>query len=183
MILIILTLGCAPKVTDIRANDAKNTSLEQEMKAGEAQGAAFAEEEPREVKPGTTVLVASLRRTPCYGKCPAYELRFLSNGVVTYEGTAHVERLGLYESFVNLSVLREIQQKARDAGFFQLADRYPTDGSPIVDFPNTITFVRSGRLEKSVTNNHQAPEALQAFEQYLDGIGEQLTWRKKGAGH
>ncbi len=135
--------------------------------------------EDLEKKPPQKILIASLKRTACFGQCPAFELRFYNNGVVTYEGKAHVERLGLYESFVNLSVLTEIQNRASEIGYFSLAGKYPTERDPIVDFPNTITFVRMGDQKHSIINNHDAPQALIDFERYLEQLGEERSWRKQ----
>ena len=36
-----------------------------------------------------------LERTGCYGRCPAYTVRFSSGGMASYTGMTHVTRLGL----------------------------------------------------------------------------------------
>ena len=134
-----------------------------------------AEEEPKEepkvpdvVTPKPRkLLVASIKKTGCFGKCPTYEAQLFSDGQVLYKGTAHVDRIGTYEAVPGMDKADEVMRKAMEINFFDFESRYPKDGPLIADASNTITFIRSGRLEKEVFNNHDAPKELRDFESYL----------------
>ena len=43
-----------------------------------------------------TILLASIERTPCFGKCPTYKISIYQSGYVIYEGKQHVKNIGLF---------------------------------------------------------------------------------------
>jgi hypothetical protein len=122
-------------------------------------------------------LVFSLRRTPCYGKCPAFEIKVFKDGTATYNGIAHVSRTGKYTAKVSESVLKEIYAKAAAANFFELSDAYPLQAAEISDLPKVYTFVRQGENSKFITNNFDAPPQLMAFESQIEKLLEKLDWK------
>ncbi len=126
------------------------------------------------------VVVAKIRRTACYGKCPVYEAVFYSDGTVTYSGKRFVKMTGDYEAKVNVSVIEQIKNKAHSIKYCKLADKYPVSGKGVPDFPNTITYVKVDSHEHGITNNSGAPAELINFEKYLDDILKGLSWKKKG---
>ena len=58
-------------------------------------------------------LFASLKRSPCYGHCPVYEVQFYSNGQALYLGEHNVPLQGIYLGAVADSVIQQILEKAR----------------------------------------------------------------------
>lgn len=120
--------------------------------------------------------IAVFEKTPCYGQCPVYKVRFMSDGTVTWFGRSNVDMIGTYESKVERQVLTEIQQKAWDLGYFKLADEYPINYK-LADLPYTITLVHNGTIVKSVRNMLDAPRNLLDFEEYLEAIIEGLEWK------
>jgi hypothetical protein len=120
--------------------------------------------------------IAGFEKTPCYGQCPVYKVTFLSDGRVTWFGRNNVERLGTYEAEVELKVLKEIQQKAKEVGYFTFAEEYPLNHK-IADLPFTTTFVNDGVTTKSVRNQLEAPERLIDFEDYLEALISRLNWK------
>lgn len=124
-------------------------------------------------------LLASLKRTPCYGRCPVYEIQFFSNGEVVFNGERNLRRLGIFLARVPESTLRQILEQAGQARFFELKDAYPESGAAITDLPETITFVNNGKARKTITNYYDAPLPLLRFEQFLDEIANGLDWQPK----
>ncbi len=124
--------------------------------------------------------VAGYEKTPCYGQCPVFKVRFYADGKVTWYGHMNVERLGNYEAKVEQSVISGIQKKALEIGFYKFEEEYPVNYK-IADLPYTITFVRYGDKAKAVRNMTDAPEALVMFEEYLEGIIGKLDWKKAKA--
>lgn len=124
-------------------------------------------------------LFASLKRTPCYGRCPVYEVQFYSNGQALYNGERNVQRQGIYLASVPDSTIRRILEKAEEIRFFSLSNLYPENGKPIADLPQSIIYFNDGRQEKTITNNHLPPKELLAFERLLDSLAAGLNWQPK----
>ena len=120
--------------------------------------------------------VAGYQKTACFGKCPVYQVKFYSDGKVTWYGQMNVERKGWYETKVDKTVLTDIRDKAHAAKYWDFSGEYPT-GQKVADLPSTVTFIRAGDTQKTVVNTHQAPPELEAFEEYLEGIINGLDWR------
>lgn len=120
--------------------------------------------------------VAGFGKTACFGKCPVFQVKFFSDGKVTWYGQLNVERKGWYESKVDKEKLKEIRDKAHAIKYWDFAAAYPT-GYKVADLPSTVTYIRAGDTEKSVVNTHQAPAELEEFEDYLEGIINGLDWK------
>jgi hypothetical protein len=123
--------------------------------------------------------VAGYDKTPCFGKCPVYSVKFYSDGKVTWHGKMNVERMGWHESKVGQEVLKKITDMAFAKGFFDLEKEYPVE-QRVADLPATITYVRIGEREKKVRNFMSAPENLAVFEKFLEDIIAGLTWTPAG---
>jgi len=121
-------------------------------------------------------MVAAFEKTACYGKCPVYQVKFYSDGKVTWYGRLYVERMGWHEARVESAILKSIHDKALEADFLDFESEYPTEAR-IVDLPSTITYVRIGDMEKQVADTHDAPEKLKTFEAFLEGLINGLDWR------
>lgn len=124
-------------------------------------------------------LFASLKHTPCYGRCPVYEIQYYSNGQALYKGEKNVPRQGIYLGTVSDGAIKQIMKKARDINFFSLSGAYPEKGKPIADLPQTIIYLNDGRQEKTIVNNHLAPVGLITFERFLDELAEEIQWQPK----
>ncbi len=120
--------------------------------------------------------VAGYQKTACFGKCPVYQVKFFSDGKVTWYGQNNVERMGSYESRADEKMLADIRYHAHEANYWDFASRYPTD-QKIADLPSTVTFIRTGDMEKTVVNTYQGPAELEAFQTYLEGVISSLKWQ------
>jgi len=127
--------------------------------------------------PAAPVVVAGLKREPCYGKCPAFEVKLYSDGLVKYHGIAHVEKLGYYSATTSKAAIVNIQTKAEAIGYFELSQLYPKAGQQqIYDVPQTTTFVKIDQRENRITNRHDSPPTLYKFEKYMEEQLEGLNW-------
>ncbi|MEM9887442.1 MAG: DUF6438 domain-containing protein [Bacteroidota bacterium] len=123
-------------------------------------------------------LIASIERTACYGKCPVYEAKIFSNGLVLYEGKQHVENMGLFEAYILEDQINHLLAEADSIQFFDLAAAYPEKGQQIYDLPSTQLFIKKEDTEKTVLNNHNAPKTLRSYETYFDLFLNNLSWKK-----
>ena len=127
-----------------------------------------------------TVLVATLLRTPCYGKCPNYEIRLYASGYATYEGMGHVDSIGRFETRIDEALVEAVRQQANAIDYFSLAERYPTQGRGIEDFPLCVTSFRLKNLRKIIYNRNDAPRNLVQYEKFFDGLFQQVDWKRIG---
>lgn len=123
--------------------------------------------------------VAGFQKTACFGKCPVYQVKFFSDGKVTWYGKMNVERMGWWEAKVDQATLKGIKTKADEVKYWDMSAEYP-QGQKVADLPSTILYVRAGDVEKSVMDTHGAPEKLKEFERYLEDLISSLDWRSKG---
>lgn len=120
--------------------------------------------------------VVGYQKTACFGKCPVFQVKFYSDGKVTWYGKMNVDRMGWHEATVDKKLLTEIRDKAHAVKYWDFSGQYPPD-QKIIDLPSTVTYVRAGDMEKSVIDTYQAPAELTEFEEYLAGIIDKLDWR------
>lgn len=128
--------------------------------------------------PESDRVIATLKATPCYGKCPVYELKFWESQYVVRRGYAYTDNIGYYEAKIPGKVLEEIKRKARQSGLYAMEDRYPTTGEFLDDYPSVITHVFDNRDEKRIVNIYDAPPALTDFENFLLETVRDLKWVK-----
>lgn len=115
-------------------------------------------------------VVAYIKRTACFGKCPAYEARIYSDGKVTYRGQSNVEMLGNWEAKIELKRLNDIVKKAFDIKYFLLEDQYPDPSVRITDVPTTFTGITCKGQKKNISNKFEGPEKLKVFEDEMDKV-------------
>lgn len=131
-------------------------------------------EEPEPVEP---VVMSSLERKPCYGKCPSFEVKIYDDGLVIYRGKQYVKRLGYYEAQMDSTTLAKIVTRANEVNFFKYQDTYPAHGPIITDVPTTITYMKLGEQTKTINNHHSSPVSLRRFEKFIEATLEELEWK------
>jgi hypothetical protein len=118
----------------------------------------------------------SLERTPCYGTCENFKVIIYSNGYCTYEGKNFVEKIGKYESVIDKKKIELIKNKATEINYFSLENSYNHTG--ITDIPATITEIFINDKSKRIENRYRGPQELKDFELYIEGIINDLPWKK-----
>lgn len=109
-------------------------------------------------------IFATIKKTPCFGTCPVYELMIFQSGIALYEGVQHVEKKGRFLVYFSEEEINEIKEKANEIDFFKLSDEYD---SPVTDFPTTYTSIRINGKVKSVSNRVGGPEGLKDLENLI----------------
>ncbi|MEM7549611.1 MAG: DUF6438 domain-containing protein [Bacteroidota bacterium] len=120
-------------------------------------------------------LVVSLTKTQCFGTCPAFDFELYSDCTVKYEGKAHVNQIGSFESKIKRKTYLEIVNQFEDSEFFQFQDRYYKE---ITDLPTTYIYYNDGGQDKKIMDYYGAPEKLKALEQSVDDLIETISWKK-----
>lgn len=119
--------------------------------------------------------LVSLKRTPCFGRCPIYRVTIMENGELVYEGKRFVEKLGTYSGLITGQDVENIIKKINEVGYFKMEEAYDV---PIADFPTCVTSVNLDGKSKSIMNKQGAPPELKAFELYIDSLLEGLELKK-----
>jgi hypothetical protein len=91
----------------------------------------------------------TLRRGPCYGRCPTYEVEIHGDGTVLYDGKANVATKGKHTAKISHASLVELVDVFRKADYFSLNERYV---SSVTDNPAYETSISFDAVSKSVLN-------------------------------
>lgn len=162
-LLLVLFTSCHKKLTD------KPAPILSPVPPAKTGAEVFDQTKPQ--------LVASLRRTPCFGKCPSFEVKFFSSGLAEFRGKANVPRIGHFQATMKTEWLADFLKEAESRGFFQFEDLYPPNRQKIADLPITLTSISFGGRTKSIENRFDSPVSLREFERYFEQKMEQLDWK------
>lgn len=123
-------------------------------------------------------LLASLHRSPCFGRCPSFKYELFEDGNATYSGYAYASRTGNYMTKVDNAFIKRIVDKALTVKYLYLSNQYPTGDVAVADLPTTTTYIRIGADGKKISNNYDPPRELAEFEQWLEAQFETLNWQQ-----
>lgn len=132
-------------------------------------------EEKTKDQAADTTLFASIQRTSCYGRCPAYTATIYQSGRVVYEGKHFVEKEGKYEAQMSRDKMDMLLVEAKKINYFELADKYDSN---VTDLPACITVIQADGKRKQIYNRHEGPPELRTFQQTFDQILDGLEWTK-----
>jgi hypothetical protein len=125
----------------------------------------------------------ALERTACFGRCPVYQISVSPDGVVSYEGKAHVRHLGPATGQISVEQVSFLVSELEKGGYFSFAPRYtPGDsacGRYATDSPAVITSVQSGGRAKRIEHDYgcsSAPGALVVLERRIDEVLGSSRW-------
>jgi hypothetical protein len=124
-----------------------------------------------------------LERTPCFGGCPVYTLSVSASGEVSYQGRAHVRRLGAAGGRISKQRVDSLLEELDRAGYFSFADKYlpsePACGRYATDSPSAITTVTHRGRSKTIVHDYgcgSAPAALVVLERRIDEVLGSDRW-------
>ena len=127
--------------------------------------------------------VITLERTPCFGSCPVYTVGVSASGEVTYQGRAHVRRLGTATARISEARVDSLLYELDRAGYFTFANRYrpsePVCGRYATDSPAAITSVTHRGRSKRIEHDYgcgSAPGALVILERRIDEVLGSSQW-------
>ncbi|MCS7086775.1 MAG: DUF6438 domain-containing protein [Bacteroidia bacterium] len=105
----------------------------------------------------------SVKKTPCYGQCPVYELNVHADGTVVYNAVRFTEQTGTFTKTLSAARLQELKNAVRQSPFFSWDTLY--DNAGISDLPSTIVEISLDGRRKKVVNRHKGPKD---FKIWLD---------------
>jgi len=122
-------------------------------------------------------LFASIKRTPCYGRCPTYSIKIYRSGYVIYDGIRFVDStmLGKHSTRINKKQIQQIINKAMEVRYFDFEDVYD---SPVTDFPSTYIYLSVDGKNKLIKDRVGGPPELKEFEKFIDRLFEDVKWSR-----
>ena len=127
---------------------------------------------------------ASIERTPCYGRCPAFKAKLHKSGYATFEGRMNVDKMGLHAARISKSDMGKIKAEAEKIGFYKFNDIYD---SRVTDLPSMYIALNFDNEKKLIKARHNYPDELREFGKFLDEIFNQQDWKlvraPAGTGH
>jgi Domain of unknown function (DUF6438) len=123
-------------------------------------------------------LFASIKRSVCFGRCPAYEMKIYNSGFVEYRGNSSVTMLGLHTTTITQEQMMAFVNKAKAIKYMSMEDVY--DNQYITDLPSTITSIVIDGVRKQVKKRYEFPVELHAFERLFDELMKSEEWVQQG---
>src|SRR6266404_8387909 len=119
----------------------------------------------------------TLKRGPCYGRCPTYEVEIQGDGTVLYDGKANVATKGRHKAKISHASLVELVDVFRKGGYFSLSDRYV---SGVTDNPVYETSISFDGVSKSVLDyvgrSAGMPSTVSDVEAAIDLLSGAYKW-------
>jgi hypothetical protein len=111
----------------------------------------------------------SLRKGPCFGKCPVFEMSVDGSGKAIYEGKRFTDKIGKFEKQLTDEEYNTLIQAFRNSDF----DTYPEAYESMVpDLPLVVI----GYNGKTVKGKEDRPEKLMELEKRMDMVANQDGW-------
>ena len=108
----------------------------------------------------------SMRKTPCFGDCPVYELSIDKDGNVTYNGIQYVNEKGKHEFKLSDEQFNKLTKMLNEGDFDSFKDIY--DNERITDLPSTFITYKGKQIKIRLWND--IPDALINVHEYIEGI-------------
>jgi hypothetical protein len=114
----------------------------------------------------------SLKRGPCFGNCPVYEVELRGDGTATYDGADYAPREGRYVGRVDPAAVAALLDQLSEVDFW----RMETDRQiRVQDLPQVvITAERRGRRHRVHTN--LPPRELEPIQAAIDSVASEIDW-------
>jgi Domain of unknown function (DUF6438) len=117
----------------------------------------------------------SLRRTPCFGTCPVYEMVLHRDGKAELDAQAHTSKLGKFTGEVTLFTYGRLCYLIESSHFSEMNSNYEAN---VTDLPTCIVTVSNGTTMKSVSDyGRVGPIQLWAIQEVLDRVKDEIEWK------
>jgi len=136
-------------------------------------------EEPIEIEEELVIVFDSLylsyEKTPCFGRCPTFQLKVYQSGFATYNGTNFVDFIGYYKYKFNQETLDKIKMALHESDYFNMKDSY--DNEHVTDLPAKIIGANMDGVSKTVVGRYNLPTEFKELYKKLDNIFENVEWQ------
>ena len=131
-------------------------------------------------EPSNENAAVTLRRTVCFGFCPAYTVTLHDDGTATFDGDRFVAVMGHRDYRVDPAAVRKLIAHFKAANFFELEDEYRGN---VTDLPTVRLTLSIGEKTKTVIDyaGEMAgmPKVVRELELEVDEVGQTAQFIKK----
>jgi len=132
---------------------------------------------PPTLRPDSKVSI-TLRRTVCYGRCPAYTVTVSTSGIV-FDGDAYVATKGKRTASVDPDAVRKLAARFIAADFYSMDSKY---AASVTDNPTYILSItvdgHKKEVEDYVGQRVGMPAVVVDLEDAVDDMAQSLRWIK-----
>lgn len=139
-------------------------------------------------------LMIRLKRGPCFGTCPIYELIIYGNGEVIYNGERFKKEIGTRKDKIPQTQILRLFKYAMNIGFFEMKSKYDIEYVCMLDKNGRVQYsevmvaylptyeveIKIGNKKKKIIDYLGAPKRLRQFENLVDRICKSERWIGKG---
>ena len=130
------------------------------------------------VRPDSNVTI-TLRRTVCYGRCPAYQVSVTTRGIV-FQGDAFVAAMGRHTDTADPHAVRELAKKFIAADFYSMNDEYRAS---VTDNPTYVVSISVDDHKKEIHDYVGSwvgmPAVITDLEDAVDSFAHTDRWIKR----
>ena len=119
----------------------------------------------------------SMRTTPCFGRCPVYELEIQSDGLVEFMGKQYCTKMGAYSKQLSPEKTKALFESLMASNFFERPDAY--DEPTIADLSSTFLGFKHQGQEKTINCRYNIPSEIKEILRELRHLAESDGWTAK----
>lgn len=108
-----------------------------------------------------------MKRTPCYGTCPQYQVTIFSNGLIKYEGKRYVDKIGCFHSKLSRKKIENIISLVYEINYFKMDSEYLSN---VTDLPSVVTEVLVNGNNHSVVDEKISETKLNILYDEIDKL-------------
>lgn len=118
-------------------------------------------------------LLLSLKRTPCFGRCPAYTVELFGDGRVRFMGDSNTRERGQHEGTVSAEDMTKIADRFAASDFAKWKSDYMNH--QVTDMPGAVVTWK-GKTIRHYHGDDSAPADLKTLENDLDVLLGTAKW-------
>ncbi len=123
--------------------------------------------------PHSDITAIGIQRTSCFGRCPAFTVRFTRDDRATYVGVSFAPRIGRFAGLVDFERLAawiDTQQPE------QLEPQYAMN---VIDSPHVVLTIERGAKRATVetAQESRAPLRFEGIVWAVEGVAQHVRWK------
>lgn len=124
------------------------------------------------------ITTVTLRRGPCFGTCPVYEVTLRCRGRSTWIGEMFAERVGRYRGDLDADEFGLLADFIERSGFFEWSGEYNPPFT-VTDGATDMLEVRRARSAKTVSQySTDEPPNFWVIATLVDALAGRISWTR-----
>jgi TonB family protein len=115
-----------------------------------------------------------MERTPCFGRCPWYNIYIETNGYIRYEGKRDADMLGLYEGTVPKSEVANLFKWLQKQALPSEETSYTVH---ISDLPRLHVAYKNKGVHVAIKNAQEGPDYWKEYADRMDILLQKASWK------